>query len=72
MSGFFETDGDYSTKEGTIALGPKVNDQVKVSFDFRVWMSAPNFNTGSGDNTNHMPGQGRDSLSGCIRMRMTN
>ena len=57
MSGFFETDGDYSTKEGTIALGPKVNDQVTVSFDFRVWMSAPNFN-GSGDNTNHMPGQG--------------
>lgn len=58
ISGFFETDGDYSTKEGTISLGSKVNDEVKVSFDFRVWMSAPNFNTGSGDNTNHMPNRG--------------
>lgn len=57
ITGFFETDGDYSTKEGTIALGQKVGDEVKVSFDFRVWMSAPNFN-GSSDNANHIPGKG--------------
>lgn len=56
ISGFFETDGDYTTKEGTISLGPKVNDEVKVSFDFRVWMSAPNFNTGDADN--HVPARG--------------
>jgi hypothetical protein len=28
----------------TIALGPQVGDQVKVSFDFRVWRDAPNAN----------------------------
>ncbi|MEM8945385.1 MAG: hypothetical protein AAGD11_09390 [Planctomycetota bacterium] len=56
ISGFFETDGDYSTKEGTISLGPKVDDEIKVSFDFRVWLSAPNFNTG--DSINHVPARG--------------
>ncbi len=56
MSGFFETDNDYSNgKQGTIALGPKVGDEVKVSFDFRVWMSAPNFNSNA---TNHVPDYG--------------
>jgi len=55
ISGFFERDQDYSTKEGTISLGPKVNDEVKVSFDFRVWMSAPNYNTGV---VNHVPNLG--------------
>ena len=29
----------------TIALGPEVGDQVKVSFDFRVWLSGPNQNS---------------------------
>lgn len=54
ISGFFETDGDYSNgKQGTISLGPKVDDTVKVSFDFRVWLSAPNFN--EEDTTNHVP-----------------
>lgn len=57
ISGFFETDGDYSNgKQGTISLGPKVGDEVKISFDFRVWMSAPNFNTG--DTDNHIPNRG--------------
>ena len=58
IAGFFETDNDFSTKEGTIAVGPQVNDSVTVSFDFRVWLSAPNFN-GSSDNDNHIPGQGQ-------------
>ena len=54
ISGFFEADGDYTNgKQSTISLGPKVDDMVRVSFDFRVWLSAPNFNTES--NTNHMP-----------------
>lgn len=58
LSGFFETDGDYSNgKQGTIQLGPKVGDEVKVGFDFRVWMSSPNFNaTGT---TNHVPDFGQ-------------
>lgn len=57
ISAFFETDGDYSNgKQDTVALGPKVNDEVKVSFDFRVWMSAPNFN--EEDTTNHVPTRG--------------
>ncbi len=29
----------------TISLGPLVGDQVKVSFDFRVWADAPNANS---------------------------
>lgn len=29
----------------TIALGPNVGDEVKVSFDFRIWRDAPNANT---------------------------
>ena len=57
ITGFFENDGDYSNgKQNTIALGPKVNDEVKVSFDFRLWMSAPNFNTE--DTNNHVPNFG--------------
>ena len=57
MSGFFETDNDYSNgKQGTISLGPKVNDEVKVSFDFRVWMSAPNYNGSNA--TNQVPDYG--------------
>jgi hypothetical protein len=35
-----------------IALGPQVNDEFKVSFDFRIWYSAPNFNTNA---LNHIP-----------------
>lgn len=35
-----------------IELGPELNDEVKVSFDFRVWFSASNFNTAS---LNHVP-----------------
>ncbi|MGI9429118.1 MAG: PEP-CTERM sorting domain-containing protein [Bythopirellula sp.] len=57
ISGFFETDGDYSNgKQDTISLGPKVNDEVKVSFDFRLWMSAPNFC--NEDCNNHVPNFG--------------
>ncbi|QDS99959.1 PEP-CTERM sorting domain-containing protein [Adhaeretor mobilis] len=58
FSGFFETDGDYSNgKQGTIELGPKVGDEVKVSFDFRVWMSAPNYNGANA--TNQVPDFGQ-------------
>jgi hypothetical protein len=28
----------------TISLGPEVGDQVKTSFDFRIWLSGPNQN----------------------------
>lgn len=44
-----------------IQLGAAVNDTVKVSFDFRVWLSAPNFNDAGDGNTppaytiNHVP-----------------
>lgn len=58
ISGFFETDQNYGNgKQGTISLGPNVDDEVKLSFDFRVWMSAPNFNTG--DTNNHVPNFGQ-------------
>ena len=57
ISGFFETDLDYTNgKQGTIQLGPNVGDEVKVSFDFRVWMSAPNFNSNA---NNHVPTYGQ-------------
>jgi len=36
IAGFFDQ---------TIELGPEVGDQVKVSFDMRVWRDAPNANT---------------------------
>lgn len=56
ISGFFEEDLNYDNgKQGTIELGPNVGDQVKVSFDFRVWMSASNFN---GNANNHVPTYG--------------
>jgi len=56
ISGFFETDLDYDNgKQSTITLGPNVDDEVKVSFDFRVWMSAPNFNSNA---NNHAPSYG--------------
>ena len=38
-----------------IALGPEVDDEVKVSFDFRIWRDAPNLN---GTLTNNEPLQG--------------
>jgi hypothetical protein len=41
-----------------IQLGTAVNDTVKVSFDFRVWFSAPNFNDSGNPPTttiNHVP-----------------
>lgn len=58
LSGFFETDQDYSNgKQGTIELGSKVGDEVKLSFDFRVWMSAPNYNGSA--STNHVPDFGQ-------------
>jgi hypothetical protein len=40
----------------TVELGPEVDDEVKVSFDFRIWYSAANFNTGT--NINHVPAIG--------------
>ncbi len=44
VAAFF--DDDYSDgNQGTISLGPNEGDKVRVSFDFRVWMSAPNFNS---------------------------
>jgi hypothetical protein len=36
----------------TIELGNAVGDEVKLSFDFRIWYSAPNFNENS---LNHVP-----------------
>ena len=46
LGGFF--DDDYSDgNQGRVSLGPEVGDAVSVSFDFRVWMSAPNFNAQS-------------------------
>jgi len=51
VAGFF--DDDYSDgNQGTISLGPEEGDKVKVSFDFRVWMSAPNWNS---EALNHIP-----------------
>jgi hypothetical protein len=35
-----------------IELGDAVDDEVKVSFDFRIWYSAPNFNSNA---LNHVP-----------------
>jgi hypothetical protein len=41
-------DENYSDgNQGRISLGPKAGDSVRVSFDFRVWMSAPRFNSQS-------------------------
>lgn len=62
ITGFFEKDQSYAEanggngKQGTIELGPNVDDTIKVSFDFRVWMSSQNFNTG--DTNNHSPNRG--------------
>ena len=39
-----------------VALGPEVDDEVRVSFDFRIWYSAPNINTNT--NINHVPAIG--------------
>jgi hypothetical protein len=40
----------------SIELGDEVGDEVKVSFDFRIWYSAPNINsTGLDGNGNHVP-----------------
>ncbi|HEX3599240.1 MAG TPA: PEP-CTERM sorting domain-containing protein [Lacipirellulaceae bacterium] len=39
-----------------IQLGAAVGDSVKTSFDFRVWMSAPNLNVDT--NINHIPAIG--------------
>lgn len=40
-----------------VALGPEVDDEVKVSFDFRIWRDAPNLNSGTFDLDN-VPSQG--------------
>lgn len=52
----WESRGGGSTAAGffdrTIALGPQVDDEVKVSFDFRVWRDSPNLN---GSNPNNVP-----------------
>ncbi|MEM9352320.1 MAG: PEP-CTERM sorting domain-containing protein [Planctomycetota bacterium] len=51
VAAFF--DDDYSDgNQGTISLGPNEGDKVRVSFDYRVWMSAPNFN---GNTLQHIP-----------------
>jgi hypothetical protein len=42
--------------DNAIELGPETDDEVIVSFDFRVWLSAPNLNTGT--NINHIPAIG--------------
>jgi len=39
-----------------VALGPAVNDEVKVSFDFRIWYSAANININT--NINEVPSLG--------------
>jgi hypothetical protein len=39
----------------SIELGPEVGDEVRVNFDFRIWYSAPNFNTSA---NNHVPAIG--------------
>jgi hypothetical protein len=53
----FEAKGRGNAAAGffnnTVQLGPEVNDEVKVSFDFRMWFSAPNFNENTG--INHIP-----------------
>jgi hypothetical protein len=36
----------------TIELGDEVGDEVRLSFDFRIWYSAPNINSAS---NNHVP-----------------
>lgn len=45
----WESRGGGSSAAGffdrTIELGPEVGDEVKVSFDFRMWRDAPNANT---------------------------
>lgn len=45
----WESRGGGSSAAGffdqTISLGPEVGDEVKVSFDFRMWRDAPNANT---------------------------
>ncbi|MEQ8836206.1 MAG: hypothetical protein RID07_05320, partial [Lacipirellulaceae bacterium] len=62
VTGFFERDQSYSAatggngKQDTVAVGPNVDDTLTVSFDFRVWMSAPNYN--EGDTNNHTPNRG--------------
>lgn len=58
IAGFFETDKSWNEaggngKQGTIQLGPNVDDEVIVSFDFRVWMSAPNDNDNNPED--HVP-----------------
>lgn len=40
----------------TVSLGPEVGDEVKLSFDFRLWFSAPNLNTQQ--SINHIPAIG--------------
>jgi hypothetical protein len=39
----------------TIELGDEVGDEVRVSFDFRIWYSAPNFNESPLTTLNHVP-----------------
>jgi hypothetical protein len=56
----FDSKGRGNTAAGffnsRIALGTEVDDSVRVSFDFRVWLSAPGLNTGT--NINHIPAIG--------------
>lgn len=52
----WESKGGGSSAAGffdqQIALGPQDGDEVKVSFDFRIWRDAPNQN---GNNTDNVP-----------------
>lgn len=55
----WESKGGGSSAAGffgqRVELGPEVDDEVKVSFDFRIWRDAPNLN---GTNVNNEPSQG--------------
>ncbi|MBX3426363.1 MAG: hypothetical protein KF688_11845 [Pirellulales bacterium] len=42
--------------DNRIELGPEVDDEVRVSFDFRIWYSAQNVNVNT--NINHVPAIG--------------
>ncbi len=57
----WESRGGGSSAAGffgqTIELGPEVDDEVKVHFDFRIWRDAPNVNNGTPDQDN-VPSQG--------------
>ena len=63
----WESRGGGSSAAGffdkTIELGPEVDDEIKVSFDFRMWRDAPNLNNGvtngGSPSFNNSPEQGQ-------------